>query len=118
MTVKGYREGSTREKDIPGVVWRIQAHASSVLPPRATLILLLPSAGTCLPAFQTFRRKHINHGVCTNLLGRLVQQNPMPQVDKVALSGSNVGTLREAKFSDAGVRTSPQAGPSDSGQLW
>lgn len=42
----------------------------------------------------------VNHSICTNMPGRLVQQNPMPQVDKVALLVSNLGTLREAKFSD------------------
>lgn len=57
MTVKGHREGSIREKDIPGAAWRIQTQASSALPPMAIQILLLPLSGTGLPAFQTLRRK-------------------------------------------------------------
>lgn len=60
----------------------------------------------------------VNHSVCTNMLGRLVQQNPMPQVDKVASSVRNLGSLREATFSDASVGPAPQVGPSDLGQLW
>lgn len=121
MTVKGYREGSTREKDVSGVVWRSQAQASSILLPRATPILLLPSARTYLPAFQTFRRKaHVlRKSQCLYKHARQAgTTEPNVPGGQSCLSVSNLGTLREAKFSDASVGPTPQAGPSDSRQLW
>lgn len=40
----------------------------------------------------------INRSVYTSNVGRLLEQNSMPQVGKFALSVSNLGTLQEAKF--------------------
>ena len=68
--------------------------------------------GSHLPAFQTLGRdaRVLRQSQCADILVRLVQQNSVPRVSKVALSDGHLGNFPKATFPEP-AWTSPTSRP-------